>query len=64
MASAIPDHAKFLAPLHEAIGERSGSSPIEWTEGLISAFKTAQESLTMAQSLTQPKEGEQLLYDE
>ena len=60
MASAIPDHAKFLAPLHKAIGKKLKLSPIEWTEDLISAFKTAQKSLTIGQPLTQPKEGEQL----
>ena len=60
MASAIPDHGIILQPLHTAVGEKSGSTPIEWTDELLAAFRTAQQSLDTAQPLAQPKRGEQL----
>ena len=60
MAPAIPKHGAILAPLHMAMGDKSGSTPIEWTDELISAFKNAQSSLDTAQPLTQPRSGEQL----
>ena len=35
MAPAIPKHGAILAPLHMAVGDKSGSTPIEWTDELI-----------------------------
>ena len=60
MAPAIPDHGTILQPLYTAVGDKSGSTPIDWSDELISAFKNAQQSLDTAQPLTQPKSGEQL----
>ena len=60
MAPTIPEHAIYLEPLHRAIGDKSKSDPIEWTEELKTAFKTAQESLKLVQPLCIPRHGEQL----
>ena len=38
MASAIPNHAYYLEPLHAAIGEKSKSDKIDWTTELETAF--------------------------
>ena len=60
MAPTIPEHAIYLEPLHKAVGEKSKSDKIEWTEELKHSFKIAQDSLKLAQPLTMPKPGEQL----
>ena len=60
MASAIKDHGETLDPLHKAIGAKSKSDKIEWTEDLKSAFQNAQNALKAAKPLTMPKPGEQL----
>ena len=60
MSSAIPNHAQVLEPLNKAIGDKSKSDPIEWTDELRESFKRAQESLLRAQPLTMPKPGEPL----
>ena len=54
MSTAIPDYAKILEPLHQAVGDRSKKDAIEWSEELKAAFKRAQESLKTAQPLTMP----------
>ena len=60
MAPAIKDHGETLDPLHKAIGAKSKSDKIEWTEDLKTAFENAQKALKTAKPLTMPKPGEQL----
>ena len=58
MASAIPNHANYLEPLHIAIGEKSKTDKIDWDENLKVTIKKAQLSLKEAQTLTMPKAGD------
>ena len=60
LSLAISQNAKYLAPLHKAVGDKSKGTHIERTTGLISAFKTAQEILKLAEPLTMPLRNEQL----
>ena len=60
LAPTIANHARFLEPLNAAVGDRSKSDPIVWTEELDDAFQTAKKSLEQVQPLTMPKPGEQL----
>ena len=60
LAPTIADHARYLEPLNAAVGDRSKSDPIVWTEELDDAFQAAKKSLEQAQPLTMPKPGEQL----
>lgn len=42
MSPAIEKHADYLAPLHEAVGDKSKSDKIHWDKDLKNAFSRAQ----------------------
>ena len=60
LAPAIKNNSHFLDALHAAVGDKTKSDKIEWTEELRQNFSSAQESLKLAEPLTMPTPGQQL----
>ena len=55
LSRVLPGHASYMDPLDQVTAGRQSREKIEWTEDLLAAFKTAQNSLSNCKTITIPR---------